>query len=135
MNIKDKQKLNAVISLSKDVEYNLIVHSALLKRIANLEQLEIGKNLPKPDNSACEVLGQIQAFVPLAGIIDTKAEKDRQQKNLKQLEDRLLIVKRKLDNKDFVSRAAANIVAMEQNREKELLEQIEKVKLILKDIG
>ena len=135
MNIKDKQELNAVISLSKDVEYNLIAHSALLKRIANLEQLEIGKNLPKPDNSACEVLGQIQAFVPLAGIIDTKAEKDRQQKNLKQLEDRLLIVKRKLDNKDFVSRAAANIVAMEQNREKELLEQIEKVKLILKDIG
>ncbi|HHT9151091.1 MAG TPA: valine--tRNA ligase [Candidatus Wujingus californicus] len=135
MNIKDKQKLNAVISLSKDVEYNLIAHSALLKRIANLEQLEIGKNLPKPDNSACEVLGQIQAFVPLAGIIDIKAEKDRQQKNLKQLEDRLLIVKRKLGNKDFVSRAAANIVAMEQNREKELLEQIEKVKLILKDIG
>lgn len=135
MNIKDKQKLNAVISLSKEVEYNLIAHSALLKRIANLEQLEIGKNLPKPDNSACEVLGQIQAFVPLAGIIDIKAEKDRQQKNLKQLEDRLLIVKRKLGNKDFVSRAAANIVAMEQNREKELLEQIEKVKLILKDIG
>jgi valyl-tRNA synthetase len=135
MNIKDKQKLNAVISLSKDVEYNLIAHSALLKRIANLEQLGIGKNLPKPDNSACEVLGQIQAFVPLAGIIDIKAEKDRQQKNLKQLEDRLLIVKHKLDNKDFVSRAAANIVAMEQNREKELLEQIEKVKLILKDIG
>jgi valyl-tRNA synthetase len=135
MNIKDKQKLNAVISLSKYVEYNLIAHSALLKRIANLEQLEIGKNLPKPDNSACDVLGQIQAFVPLAGIIDIKAEKDRQQKNLKQLEERLLIVKRKLDNKDFISRAAANIVTMEQNREKELLEQIEKVKLILKDIG
>lgn len=135
MNIKEKQKLDAVISISGDGEFDLKEHSELLKRMANLERLEIGKNLKKPDNSACEVIGQIQAFVPLEGIIDTVAEKERQLKHLKQLEEHLSIVRGKLENKNFAAKAPVHIVAMEVNREKELLEQIQKVKLILKDLG
>ncbi|MEK6558819.1 MAG: valine--tRNA ligase, partial [Planctomycetota bacterium] len=135
MNIKEKQKLDAVISISGDGEFDLKEHSELLKRMANLERLEIGKNLKKPDNSACEVIGQIQAFVPLEGIIDTVTEKERQLKHLKQLEEHLSIVRGKLENKNFTAKAPVHIVAMELNREKELLEQIQKVKLILKDLG
>ncbi|MCR4322460.1 MAG: valine--tRNA ligase [Candidatus Brocadiaceae bacterium] len=135
MNIKEKQKLDALISISGDGEYNLQEHSGLLKRMANLERLEIGTNLAKPNNAASEVIGQIQAFVPLEGIIDPAAEKERQLKKLKELENHLMVIKRKLENKDFVARAPANVVAMEQNREKELLEQIQKVKLILNDLG
>ncbi|MBU6391486.1 MAG: valine--tRNA ligase [Planctomycetes bacterium] len=135
MNIKEKQKLNAIISISEDGEYDLKNHSCLLKRMANVEHLEIGKSLAKPANSACEVIGQIQAFVPLAGIIDPIAEKERQSKNLKQLEDHLKVVQSKLQNDNFVARAPAHVVAMEQNREKELLEQIEKIKFILNDLG
>jgi len=135
MNVKEKQKLDALISISTDGEYNLQEHSGMLKRMANLERLEIGKNLVKPNNSASEVIGQIQAFVPLEGIIDPAAEKERQLKRLKDLENHLMVVKRKLENKDFVARAPAHVVAMEQNREKELLEQVQKIKLILNDLG
>jgi len=153
MNIKEKQKLDALISISADGEYNLQEHSGMLKRMANLERLEIGKNLAKPDNAASEVIGQInlsdgrdlsegliiggqiQVFVPLEGIIDPVAEKERQLKHLSQLENHLAVVRRKLDNKDFAARAPAHVVAMEQNREKELLEQIQKIKLILNDLG
>ncbi len=135
MNIKEKQKLDALISISADGEYNLQEHSGMLKRMANLERLEIGKNLAKPNNAASEVIGQIQAFVSLEGIIDPVAEKERQLKHLKQMEDHLAVVRRKLENKDFVARAPAHVVAMEQNREKELLEQIQKIKFILNDLG
>ncbi|HHT9130752.1 MAG TPA: valine--tRNA ligase, partial [Candidatus Brocadiaceae bacterium] len=135
MNIKEKQKLNAIISISEDGEYDLKDHSGLLKRMANIEHLEIGKDLTKPANSACEVIGQIQAFVPLAGIIDPITEKERQLKNLKQLENHLKVVQSKLQNDNFVARAPAHVVDMEQNREKELLELIQKIKLILNDLG
>ena len=135
MNIKEKQKLDALISISANGEYNLQEHSGMLKRMANLEHLEIGNNLAKPNSAASEVIGQIQAFVPLESIIDPVAEKERQLKHLNQLENHLAVVKRKLENKDFVARAPAHVVAMEQNREKELLEQIQKVKLILNDLG
>lgn len=54
---------------------------------------------------------------------------------MKQLEDYLIVVRRKLENKNFAARAPAHVVAMEQNREKELLEQISKIKLILNDLG
>ncbi|MEK7297861.1 MAG: hypothetical protein AAB069_08155, partial [Planctomycetota bacterium] len=107
----------------------------LLVRMANLEQLEIGRELAKPDNSACEVIGQIQAFVPLAGLIDNSVEKERQANYLKQLEAHLVIVKGKLENKNFAAKAPPHVVAMEQNREKELTEQINKIKLILRDLN
>ncbi|MEP9411344.1 MAG: valine--tRNA ligase [Candidatus Brocadia sp.] len=135
MNIREKQKLDAVISVSGDGECGLENHSDLLKRMANIEHLEIGKDLTKPANSASEVVGKIQAFVPLADIIDPVAEKERQLKHLKQLEDYLLVVRRKLENKNFSARAPAHVVTMEQNRERELLEQISKIKLILNDLG
>lgn len=151
MNIMEKQKLHAVISISGDGEFDLEGHSNLLKRMANLEHIDIGKDLPKPENSASEVIGridlsggldvssgltiggQIQVFVPLTGIIDPAAEKERQLKHLKQLEEHLHIIQQKLHNKNFVARAPAPVVAMEQNREKELLEQIQKVRFILSD--
>ncbi len=135
MNIREKQKLGAIISISTDGEYEIKEHSDILKRMANIEHLEIGKNLAKPANSACEVIGKIQAFVPLAGIIDPVAEKERQSKHLRQLEDYLTAVRRKLENKNFVARAPAHVVSMEQNREKELIEQIDKVKFIINDLG
>ncbi|NUO07626.1 MAG: valine--tRNA ligase [Candidatus Brocadia sp.] len=135
MNIKEKQPLDAIISVSGDNECDLNAHSGLLKLMASIDRLEIGKDLAKPAHSACEVIGKIQAFVPLAGIIDPIVEKERQSKHLKQMEDHLLLVRRKLENKNFAAKAPAHIVAMEQNREKELLEQIFKVKLILNDLG
>ncbi len=135
MNIKEKQKLTAVISVSDDIEFELKKHSMLLIRMANLERLEIGRELAKPDNSACEVIGQIQAFVPLTGLIDNSVEKERQANYLKQLEEHLAIVKGKLENKNFAAKAPPHVVAMEQNREKELTEQINKIKLILRDLN
>lgn len=152
MNIMEKQKLDAVISISGNGELELKEHSDLLKQMANLEHVEIGKDLAKPDNSASEVIRQevyepgvyepgvyeqtqIQVFVPLAGIIDPKIEKERQLKHLKQLEEYLLIIMRKLENKNFVTRAPAHVVAMEQRRERELVEQIQKVKYILDDLS
>ncbi len=135
MNIKDKQKLNGVISVSADGKHDLNPHANLIKRMANLECLEIGRDLPRPPNSASEVIGEVQAFVPLEGIINPDAEKDRQLKHLQQLEEHLQIVRKKLENKNFVARAPAQVVTMEQNREKELLEQIQKVKIILNGLG
>ncbi|MFO0795430.1 MAG: valine--tRNA ligase, partial [Candidatus Brocadiaceae bacterium] len=135
MNIKDKQKLNGVISVSADGKHDLNPHAHLIRRMANLECLEIGRDLPRPPNSASEVIGEVQAFVPLEGIIDPNAEKDRQLKHLQQLEEHLQIVRKKLENKNFVARAPAQVVTMEQHREKELLEQIQKVKIILNGLG
>ena len=59
------------------------------------------------------------------GIIDPVRKRTAVEK-LKELENHLMVVKRKLENKDFVAGAPAHVVAMEQNREKELLEQIQK---------
>ncbi|MCF6148838.1 MAG: valine--tRNA ligase [Candidatus Kuenenia sp.] len=135
MSIKEKQSLNAVISYPQNHIYDLHEHANLLKRMANLEELEMGIDLQKPDNSASEVIGNIQVFVLLTSILDPLTEKDRQLKHLKQLENHLTIIRRKLNNENFVTKAPAQIVETEQKKENELLQQIEKVKHILLDIG
>jgi len=135
MDIKEKQPLKVLLSYPQNFNYDLHEHSNLLKRMANLEELEIGSELSKPNNSASEVIGNIQVFVLLTGILDPIAEKNRQLKHLKQLENHLAIIHRKLNNENFAAKAPSHIVEAERKKEGELLEQIEKVKHILSDIG
>ncbi|MBE7549287.1 MAG: valine--tRNA ligase [Candidatus Kuenenia stuttgartiensis] len=135
MDIKDKQRLKAVISYPRDFVYGLHEHTNMLKRMANLEELDMGIELQKPSHSASEVIGNLQVFVLLAGILDPLAEKDRQLKHLKQLENHLTIIRRKLNNENFVAKAPPQIVETERKKEDDLQVQIEKVKHILLNIG
>lgn len=128
MNILEKRPLNVFIAASSEKNVTVLEQRQdFLKQIANLESVKIGKNIDKPENSASEVIGDIQLFVPLTGIIDLNNEKERQQKRLIELENYLKIVKNKLNNKNFIEKAPEEVVAKEQKREKELVEQINKL--------
>jgi valyl-tRNA synthetase len=102
--------------------------------MANLDNLEIGIDLEKPESSASEVVNNIQIFVPLEGLIDKEVEKKKQQEHLNKTESHLNIVRKKLFNESFVKNAPANIVNAERDREAELLGQIIKIKNILQDL-
>ncbi|MFQ5863385.1 MAG: valine--tRNA ligase [Candidatus Brocadiales bacterium] len=135
LNIPEKQPLAAFISASSTESVQMLEeHSRFLKQMACLKDLEIGKDLPKPPSSASAVVGQLQIFVPLSGIIDVDVEKERQQKRITQLEAHLQKVKQKLSNKDFVQKAPPDIVDRERLQETELSEQISKLRQILADL-
>lgn len=130
MNILQKQAVKVLISVPGNSELDVLnKHKEFLNQNANLESLEIGVDIEKPENAASEVIGQVQIFLPLVGLVDTKVETERQQKRLAELEKYLKIVKGKLGNKNFVDKAPEEVVTKEREREKELLDQIDKVKV------
>ncbi|MFQ5964937.1 MAG: valine--tRNA ligase [Candidatus Scalinduaceae bacterium] len=135
MNIPAKQDLSALISVrDKEAKWGLDEHNKFLVQMANLDGLEIGINLKKPEFSASEVVSDIQVFVPLKGLIDIELEKKRQLERLKKLDSHLESVRKKIFNNDFINNAPEHIVNEEKDKEAELLGQIIKIKSILLDL-
>ena len=65
----------------------------------------------------------MRILVPLAGLIDVAAERDRLGKQLEKTRDDLGKVQRKLDNQSFVANAPPEIVAKEHTRIAELTQR------------
>ncbi|MCP5006831.1 MAG: valine--tRNA ligase [Planctomycetes bacterium] len=135
MDIPSKQPLKMLISVQDNkMKHRLTEHHAFLSQMANLDEIDIGINRKKPDSAASEVVENIQIFVPLKGLINQEAEREKQLVHIKKFESHLAIVRKKLLNKNFIKNAPEHIVNTEKEKETELLGQIEKVKDILDDL-
>ncbi|KHE91684.1 MAG: valine--tRNA ligase [Candidatus Scalindua rubra] len=135
MNIPNKTPLNAIISVrDNETKTRLDSHRSFIVQMANLDGVEIGVDVGKPESSASEVVNDIQIFVPLKGLIDKDAEKEKQKEHLNKTNSHLEIVRKKLLNENFVKNAPAQIVSAERDKEAELLAQIIKIKDILEDL-
>ena len=130
MNILEKQPLKAIVVAPLKDDINVLnVRKNFLSQMANLESIVLTDNISeKPDDAACEVVGKMQIFILLSGLLDAEAEKKKQEKKIEELEKYLKIVKNKLDNKNFVEKAPEKVIVKEREREKELLEQLSKLK-------
>ena len=73
------------------------------------------------------VFREASLLIPLKGVVDFAAERERLQKELVGLEQNLASYERKLSNPNFVEKAPAAVVAEERRRQTEALENKAKV--------
>ncbi len=66
--------------------------------------------------SAAIVIGELRVLIPLEGLIDLSAEKQRIEKEIKRIEGELAKCHGKLGNANFVANAPAEVVAQENQR-------------------
>ena len=91
---------------------------ALIVRLARVadEQLAIVERLEqKPAHAAALVVEDVEAFLPLAGLIDLDAERVRLGKELEQTEADIARREGRLGNAGFVDKAPANVVQRERD--------------------
>lgn len=88
-----------------------------------------------PSQAASAVVDELQLFVPLAGVIDLSAEKERLQKQLEKHQKEILRLSNKLNNAEFLARAPQEIVAKERASLKEISEIIDKMKAQIALLG
>ncbi|MGR3220946.1 MAG: valine--tRNA ligase [Candidatus Anammoxibacter sp.] len=133
--ILEKQPLEVMIAAPAEKDSKTCnKRKDFLSQTANTESITVEDEFHGlPENTACEVVGQMQIFVLLDGILDMDVETKRLEKRLAELEKFLAIVRGKLDNNDFIRKAPGNVVAKEQSREKELVEQIDKLKTVMSE--
>ena len=107
---------------------------SVIASLAGLDesQFTIRDSLPsKPQDSVALVVGAVEIYIPLAGMVDLADEKARLEKELKDAElqiDRL----EKLLSSDFANKAPASVVAKEREKLAAFKETAEKLKAQLK---
>ncbi len=91
-------------------------YNEILKRMARLESIDFTDAVPK--GALQTVVEPVTLILPIADIIDLDAEKERLKKQLSKLEDDIQKVSQQLENKNFVERAPAEVIAeKEEQRE------------------
>ena len=95
-------------------------HASHLRKLAGLERIELLPPGETVKGAATALLGAMRILVPLAGLIDVAAERERLGKQLAKTRDDLGKVRRKLENQSFVANAPADVVAKEHARVAEL---------------
>ncbi|XXF80741.1 valine--tRNA ligase [Myxococcaceae bacterium GXIMD 01537] len=100
---------------------------AYVMPLTGLSELSITAPGPKPRMAAADVSAQMEIYVPLAGLVDFNAERERIRKEIARAEQEMAGMRKKLDNPNFVARAPADVVEKDRARVEEL--EARKVKL------
>jgi valyl-tRNA synthetase len=125
MDISPGKPLNALLQdLSATDADNLGQHLLYIKKLARLEDIQVITGDDEPPASATALLGSMKILVPMAGLIDVAAERNRLQKQLDRAMSDLQKINAKLANEKFTARAPEAVVAKEHARQDEIQQEI-----------
>jgi valyl-tRNA synthetase len=127
-NVKAGLKIACQIQAGDHVEWVERSRQAITS-LAHLdpEQLEIVDMYPeRPIESIPLVVGAIEAFLPLSGLVDTEAELQRIIKELENAQTQIERLQQLLDG-PFTSRAPEAVVAKEREKLADLMQTVEKL--------
>ena len=122
------------ISLSKEIEVILVSSDTksvkVLERakphiikLAKAGKIDSLKNLKKkPPQIATAVVGNVEIYVPLKGLIDVEKERSRLEKEIEKVDQELKKIQAKLSNEGFVKHAKPELIEEQKSRFSELEE-------------
>ncbi len=103
----------------------LVRHDALIRRLARVEAVEHVDAIPR--NAIQIVLDEATIGIPLAGLIDFDAERQRLEKAIAKADAEISKIEKKLGNEKFVANAPEEVV--QENRDRLSEEQAQRAKL------
>ena len=91
-----------------------------MKSLAGVETFDAGIDMPKPAHAAVFVAGDMTVFVPLEGLVDFGAERQRIAAELAKAQEDLSRLTKKLANEGFLAKAAPEIIEKDRTKAAEL---------------
>ena len=124
MSIPPSKKLKVVVS-APDEELVSVLSAGrdYIINLGNLDELTIHGEMEEPKGAATGVAGSVRVFVLMEGVIDIASEKARLEKRITKIDKELTIVSKKLGNRDFMEKAAEEVVKKEKAKFEELKEK------------
>ena len=124
-NIEPGKKIGVIIDVKNQEKYlggeikDIILSQENIIRSlrTGVEELEIVSDGKKIENAIQRTVGGINIYIPLEGLIDTKKEKKKAEKEIANIEKFIAGLKSRLEDKAFVSKAPKQII----NQQKETL--------------
>jgi valyl-tRNA synthetase len=117
-NVEPGRRITAMIAAGAKHDL-LAAHKDILVHLARLdgEKLRLAHTLfDKPDQALTLMVNGLEIYLPLAGMVDLDAERERLGRELEQVAQEMARAQGKLDNPDFVSKAPKEIVQKEQEK-------------------
>ncbi|MGB4441558.1 MAG: valine--tRNA ligase [Coriobacteriia bacterium] len=119
--ISPKQGLRVEFKTTGDADNTWISQEfGHMKSLAGVETFDAGIDMPKPAHAAVFVAGDMTVFVPLEGLVDFGAERQRIAAELAKAQEDLSRLTKKLANEGFLAKAAPEIIEKDRTKAAEL---------------
>ncbi len=133
-NVPKNQKIEALVSVpAAGGEVSLDAQNAV-RFLCKVENLRVEVDGKRPDKCAAAVVGEIQVFVPLLGIIDVEKESKRLADKIEKAKKFLTGISKKLENKAYIEKAPPELVSRDREKMAEIRSEIEKLEVNLKEL-
>jgi valyl-tRNA synthetase len=124
MNIAPGKKAQVIVQCPQDLQGQLEQGIDYIKQLAGANRVVLqGMGAAKPRQAATAIVGGVEIFVPLEGLVDIDLEIARLQKELQEVEKEVDQVVKKLQNEKFLAKAPEPVVAKERQKEQEYREK------------
>jgi valyl-tRNA synthetase len=141
--------LRSEVQLSPAKKVRLILHAgseqsvaaltegkAMLQKLAALDEAVITRSLEeKPKQALTAVVGDIDIYLPLVGLVDLKQELARLQKEQKKMESELARAEGKLKNAGFMDKAPDEVVAQERAKVEDYRQKRDKIQARIESLA
>jgi valyl-tRNA synthetase len=108
----------------------------IIESLARVRPLGVESILAAPPRQAIHLLvGGVEIYLPLAGMVDLEAERSRASAELSRLRAQLESLDRRLAEPSFLAKAPAEVVEKERQRREALVDQIQKLEERLADLS
>ncbi len=119
-----------------DEETDAVIEArrGFLLQMAALEELEHGVAVDKPPHCVTTVVGTLQVFMPLEGLVNVEEERERLQKQKADLQEQIKSIDATLHNTNFLTKAPEDVVQQKMDRAEELRAELKVVIQNLADL-
>jgi len=129
MNIPPGQKVEVIFVSPREEPLRLLDQCRLyVESLARTDKITFSSRGEKPKASATAVVGEVEVFLPLKGLLNLEDEEKRLQREVSRISAELTRTRQKLQNPDFLGRARPEAVEKEKEKARSLEKKEAKLK-------
>ena len=136
MNLNPGLNLDLLIRTRHDHEVTTLNNNTqYINSLGRANLIQSGPTVKKPRVSISSVCGEMDIFIPLEGKINFTEEKNRVEKELNKIEKDIIVLVKKLSNKNFIDKAPPEVIEKDCQRKKILSEKQARLKIHLETVN
>lgn len=122
--VAEKTEVEVTVRTDADTAQQLEQLRPYIAQLARVKQFHCGPDKTRPHLAAASVHAGFEVYLHLQGLVDLAAEAKRLQKQRLEKENQLQMVRAKLANHQFISKAPPDVVEQQRQLEADLMEQL-----------
>jgi len=119
-NIPPNAKINIFLKNANEHKREIIKNNkSLITNLAKINKITfVSEELTQSENFIISTIDELVLMIPLDGLIDTAAEKNRLNKELSNINNEIDQISKRLNNQMFIDKAPSNVVEEVKNKQK-----------------